>query len=103
MKNKCTVINLTAFVQYCDQITSISGQVDAIHFVFSKAFDLVPHNRILLKLKCLDLPVDLINWLSTYLETRIFKVKVNGFYSDWFILNRATRLDLGHNSFFGVD
>ena len=35
---------------------------------------------------------DLINWLSSYLETRIIKVKVNGFYSNWFILNRRVPL-----------
>jgi len=50
---------------------------------FSKAFDTVPHSRLLLKLENLGITGDLLNWIKTFLTTRSQCVVVNGCHSSW--------------------
>ena len=54
----------------------------AIFFGFAKAFDLVPHDRLLLKLSPL-LPSWLIRWIANYLSNRQQRVKIGDFSTDW--------------------
>ena len=50
---------------------------------FMKAFDKVPHQRLLTKLKAYGIGDNIINWISNFLTGRSQRVCVNGFYSDW--------------------
>ena len=50
--------------------------VDVIYVDFAKAFDKVPHERLLIKLKHFGINGDLHLWLSSYLKNRFFQVKV---------------------------
>ena len=50
---------------------------------FAKAFDSVPHERLLLKLDCLGIRGDLLNWFRSYLTNRSQRVLINGHYSEW--------------------
>jgi len=50
---------------------------------FAKAFDSVPHQRLLLKLQCLGIRGDLLNWFRSYLTNRSQRVVINGHYSGW--------------------
>ena len=54
------------------------GQVDVIITDFSKAFDLVPHQRLLLKLKHAGISGSLHNWISTFLTKRSQQVVLEG-------------------------
>ena len=55
----------------------------AIFFDFSKAFDLVDHEIILLKLLKHGLPPWLISWIASYLLNRSQRDSVNVISSDW--------------------
>ena len=56
-------------------------QTDVIVMDFSKAFDKVPHNRLLLKLKYYGIRNNTLDWLKNFLNNRQQCVIVNGEYS----------------------
>ena len=58
-------------------------QVDAIVLDFSKAFDHVPHQRLLLKLKHYGIRDSLLGWIDNFLTKRSQRVVVVGQSSEW--------------------
>ena len=50
---------------------------------FAKAFDSVPHHRLLLKLQTLGVSGQLLEWIRCFLTIRSQQVIVNGHYSEW--------------------
>ena len=58
----------------------------SVHCIFldlAKAFDSVPHSRLLLKLECLGIKGDLLRWLKYFLTMRFQRVIINGSFSNW--------------------
>ena len=53
---------------------------------FKKAFDSVPHIRLLQKLKAYGVEGDLLNWIQHFLVGRTQRVSVNGTLSVWVIV-----------------
>ena len=56
--------------------------VDVAYLDFRKAFDSVPHNRLLKKLRRFGISGKLLQWIEAFLTGRIQKVCVNGNHSD---------------------
>jgi len=56
---------------------------DVIYFDFSKAFDSVPHTRLLNKLKGYGVDGKLLEWFRCFLVDRYQRVQVNGSLSSW--------------------
>ena len=52
--------------------------VDVVYLDFQKAFDKVPHHRLLLKLKAHGIGNDVINWIEKWLTHRRQRVIVDG-------------------------
>ena len=50
---------------------------------FAKAFDTVPHERLLLKLEAIGFTGKLLNWFRGFLTTCSQRVVVNGSHSSW--------------------
>ena len=50
---------------------------------FSKAFDSVPHERLLLKLEAAGIRGRLLRWIRGFLVNRLQRVVINGRYSPW--------------------
>ena len=63
------------------EIVDQGSPVDILYFDFKKAFDCVPHNRLLLKLKCLGIEGKLLNTIKDFLTNRTFRVCVEGQFS----------------------
>jgi len=61
----------------------IGGQIDVIYTDFEKAFDKVPHARLVSKLKSYGITDTLIDWITDFLHQRKYRVKVNCSYLDW--------------------
>lgn len=57
--------------------------VDALYLDFSKAFNSVPHQRLLLKLHSCGIRGRLLRWIRAFLTGRQQRVIVNGVKSDW--------------------
>jgi len=57
--------------------------VDIVYFDFRKAFDSVPHQRLLLKLCAYGIQSDLLQWLSDFLIGRKQRVVIGYDTSSW--------------------
>ena len=57
--------------------------VDAVYMDFQKAFDKVPHKRLLGKLHTYGVPENIVRWIESFLVGRRQRVRVNGSYSGW--------------------
>ena len=61
----------------------MSSQTDIIFLDFKKAFDSVPHNELLLKLRKIGISGILWFWFRAYLKSRKQCVCINGQFSDF--------------------
>ena len=59
------------------------NDVDIVYLDFCKAFDCVPHQCILYKLKAYGISGKVLNWIMDILSNRQQRVNVNGLCSDW--------------------
>ena len=57
--------------------------VDVVFLDFAKAFDKVPHQRLLLKVASLGIGGKLFDWISNWLLNRTQRVCINGTVSIW--------------------
>ena len=78
---------LTNLLQFVETVTDYVDQgypVDVIFLDFQKVFDKVPHRRLLLKVKAMDIGSLVANWIESWLSDRKQRVVINGKYSGWF-------------------
>ena len=57
--------------------------VDILYFDFAKAFDSVPHNRLISKLQSCGISGNLLEWVRNFLVGRKQKVVLNNYESEW--------------------
>ena len=77
---------LSNLIMNLEEITSMidnGHSVDQIYLDFQKAFDKVPHQRLIYKLEKAGLSGNLLAWIESFLSHRQQCVKVNGTYSTW--------------------
>ena len=60
------------------EILNRKGQVDMAILDFAKAFDKVPHNRLLKKLGHCNINKNVIGWIQSFLQNRTQRVAVDG-------------------------
>jgi len=51
--------------------------LDIIYLDYRKAFDTVPHQKILLKLRGFEMPEEILNWIAAFLSGRKMRVNNN--------------------------
>ena len=76
---------MTNLLETFDSIFEILGEgnpVDLLYFDFSKAFDRVPHFRLLSKLEHMGIRGNVLNVIRDFLSNRTLKVSVNGKHSE---------------------
>lgn len=81
LPGRSTSTNLLEFTSFVSRNLQNGNQIDVFYADFSKAFDRVHHNTLLLKLKLLGINDWLIRWLKSYLENRTQHVLFKGFKS----------------------
>lgn len=65
------------------EILDNGGAIDAVYLDFAKAFDTVPHQRLLLKLAGYGISGRLLEWIKHFLTGRRQRVGVAGEFSTW--------------------
>ena len=58
--------------------------VDVIYLDYEKAFDKVPHCRLVYKLDHFGIRGTLLQWIKSFVSNRNFRVRVGGQYSEEF-------------------
>ena len=83
MPRKSCLTNLLESFQ--DWIHSVDGGfgVDIIYLDYKKAFDSMPHRRLLHELEGYGVCSDLLLWLTDFLNQRYQRVTVDGAHSRW--------------------
>ena len=82
-KNKSTLTNL---LEYLEALTKAKDQkipVDINYLDCKKAFDTVPHRRLICKLNDLGIQGKVLECIKNFLADRKQRVCIRGSYSDW--------------------
>ena len=77
---------VTQLIEVLDMWTGMieeKGGVDVAYLDFSKAFDSVPHQRLLKKTQAHGISGNLLKWIGSFLTDRKQCVSINGAKSDW--------------------
>ncbi|XP_044751634.1 uncharacterized protein LOC123311635 [Coccinella septempunctata] len=78
---RSTTTNLLSCVAEWTKALDSGSPVDVIYLDFSRAFDKVPHRRLLAKLEHPGVRGGLLRWLKSFLCNCRFRVRVGGAYS----------------------
>ena len=81
VKRRSTVTNLVSHTESLQRCIDKGGQTDTIYFDFSSAFDTVPHERLLDKLKSLGINGTILKWFSSFLKDRTQQIKIDNILS----------------------
>ena len=84
-KGKSCVTNLLSFyTRVIDVVQERNGWVDAVYLDLKKAFDKVPHRRLIWKLENIGgLKGNVLNWMKDYLHEREMRTIIRDSNSSW--------------------
>ena len=83
LKARSCLTNLLCFFEEITKWVDEGSPVDVIYLDFQKAFDKVPHQRLIRKLKSHGMGNSIINWIEQWLTDRRQRVVVDGEVSSW--------------------
>ena len=81
-KRSC-VTNLLDMMDKWTNALDVQTPVDTVYLDFAKAFDSVPHQRLLAKVKSYGITGHVGSWISDFLTNRRQRVSVQGSFSGW--------------------
>lgn len=83
MPNKSCLTNLLEYLETLTKLVDEGHSADVVYLDFAKAFDKVPHQRLLLKLEAAGITGNLLGWIQDWLSNRMQRVVLNGKCSEW--------------------
>jgi hypothetical protein len=78
LKGRSTGLQLMRVMDHWTEILEKGDKVDTIYLDFKKAFDTVPHERLIQKLKCYGFNEKIVQWNKDFLSDRTHQVVVQG-------------------------
>ena len=81
IKGRSATLQLLNILDDWTSALNSGEQVKIIYTDFAKAFDKVPHQRLLTKLRSYGLDCKLISWIADFLCFRTQRVRINDSYS----------------------
>ena len=82
IKGRSTLLQFLKVLEEWTEILDKGGTIDNINMDFSKAFDKVPHRRLIYKLKQYGIEGNILRWIENFLSNRQQAVIVNGHSSE---------------------
>ena len=83
ISGRSCLTNLLDFLENVTKEIDNGNCVDVIYLDFAKAFDKVPHRRLLSKLEAHGITGNILRWIDSWLSNRRQKVSVEGEFSEW--------------------
>ena len=83
MPKKSTTSNLLEFFEHITRDVDDGIPVDVVYLDFAKAFDKVPHQRLMAKIRAHGITGNIAEWISSWLRDRKQRTVLNGATSDW--------------------
>ena len=83
MAGKSTLSNLLEYLEDLTKLVDDGHCVDIIYLDFAKAFDKVPHLRLIKKCEGLGIQGNILKWIQEWLSDRKQRVVLNGKASQW--------------------
>jgi hypothetical protein len=83
ISGRSTSLQLLYVLERWTKILDEGGSLDCIYLDFMKAFDKVPHQRLLYKLQRYGISPEITSWIQSFLLNRKQRVRVMNSYSEW--------------------
>ena len=83
VKKRSCLTNLLEFLEFVSNYVDQGFPIDVVYLDFQKAFDKVPHKRLMLKIKALGISGKIYEWISDWLRNREQRVVLLGSCSRW--------------------
>ena len=83
MQKKSCLTNLVEYLEVLTKLVDEGHSVDVVYLDFSKAFDKVPHARLMDKLAACGVGGKFLGWIKAWLSNRKQRVVLNGHTSEW--------------------
>ena len=77
-KNRSTILQLLTIMNEWTEALDDGIQIDTVYLDFRKAFDSVPHKRLIKKLEGYGIKGILLEWFKNFLNGRQQRVVING-------------------------
>ena len=81
--SRSTQTNLVEFFNQTTKWYDEGRCFDVFYLNFSKAFDVICHKRLIVKLKAIGIEGKLIEWITDWLKGRRQRVRVGEEFSEW--------------------
>ena len=78
LDGRSTVLQLLIVLDKWTRTIDEGGSIDCIYCDFKKAFDKVPHKRLLKKIEGYGIRGEILGWIKAFLSDRTLQVIVNG-------------------------
>ena len=83
MSGRSTTLQLLTVLDKWTEALDTGYSVDCVYMDYPKAFDTVPHRRLIYKLSTYGITDKVISWVKDFLSNRIQQVGVQGEESSW--------------------
>ena len=83
MLGKSCLTNLLEFFEDVTRKIDRGESVDVVYLDFQKAFDKVPHRRLVGKIRANGIGGRVLTWIENWLTDRKQRVGINGSLSEW--------------------
>jgi len=82
-KGKSTTTNLLEALNVWTEALQHSIPVDVVFLDYAKAFDTVPHKRLIRQVQSFGIEGTILKWIEDFLDGRRQRVRVKGAVSEW--------------------
>ena len=83
IEGRSTALQMLKVMDEWTAILDSGGELDVIYLDFMKAFDTVPHKRLISKMRTYGIDGQILQWTGAFLTGRTQRAAVNGSFSTW--------------------
>ena len=83
VSGRSITLQLLSILDKWSEALDSGHNIDCVYMDYQKAFDTVPHRRLMMKLKAYGITDPILGWVMNFLENRTQQISVEGETSDW--------------------